>query len=196
MFAQGILRPQTDARRKGRASVTLQRTVSDRSFRRPSGRGCGGDRWVAHLLGAPKWEYRHERKVVLGSEDHAHLAMSRVHRVTSLLDRWWLARIGERIARNSWITFLMSLHSASTDAPPVRVESCPADWCNNQRRSPSHRIKPSWVGVQQNGNEVHAHYWTRRRRYHGAMRRSLMSGEILIALARSLPEDAGPVDRL
>lgn len=70
--------------------MTLQRTVSDLPFRRPSGRGCAGDRWVAHLLGAPKWEYHYERKVVLGSEDHAHLAMPRVHRVTSLLDRWWL----------------------------------------------------------------------------------------------------------
>jgi len=42
------------------------------------------------LLGAPKWGYRHERQVILGSGDPAHLAMPRVNRVISLLNRWWL----------------------------------------------------------------------------------------------------------
>ena len=41
-------------------------------------------------LGLPEWGYHHERKVLLGSGDPAHVAMQRVHRVASLLDRWWL----------------------------------------------------------------------------------------------------------
>lgn len=71
---------RTDTRRKGGASVTLRRTVFDRLFRRPSCRG----------VGLPKWGYRHERQVILGSGDPAHLAMPRVNRVISLLNRWWL----------------------------------------------------------------------------------------------------------
>ena len=41
-------------------------------------------------LGLPEWGYHHERKVILGSGNPAHVAMPRVHRVASLLDRWWL----------------------------------------------------------------------------------------------------------
>jgi transposase-like protein len=41
-------------------------------------------------LGLPAWGYRHERKIILGSGNPAHVAMPRVHRVASLLDRWWL----------------------------------------------------------------------------------------------------------
>lgn len=41
-------------------------------------------------LGPPEWGYRHELKVILGSGDPAYVAMSLVHRVASLLDRWWL----------------------------------------------------------------------------------------------------------
>lgn len=40
--------------------------------------------------GLPEWGYHHERKVILGSGNPAHVAMPRVHRVASLLDRWWL----------------------------------------------------------------------------------------------------------
>lgn len=41
-------------------------------------------------LGLPGLGYQHERKVIHGRGDPAHVVMPRVHRVASLLDRWWL----------------------------------------------------------------------------------------------------------
>lgn len=57
---------RTDARRKGGVSVTLRRTVSDRSFRRPSCRGCDGDRCVpptwGFQVGGPSRAHGHPRQ--------------------------------------------------------------------------------------------------------------------------------------
>lgn len=50
-------------------------------------------------LGLPGLGYRHERKVIRGSDDPAHVAMPRVHRVASLLDRWWLGTYQGAIRR-------------------------------------------------------------------------------------------------
>lgn len=45
---------------------------------------------LASYLALPDFGYRHERRVIRSSPDQAHVVMPRVHRVASLLARWWL----------------------------------------------------------------------------------------------------------
>jgi hypothetical protein len=44
----------------------------------------------AAYLGLTELGYRHERKVMLGSNEAAHVSMPGVHRVASLIKRWLL----------------------------------------------------------------------------------------------------------
>lgn len=72
------------------ASVTRRPTVSAHSCRRPSCRACGGDRWVAYRLGAPRMGIPSRAQGQPRQWQPRPCGEASGPRVASLLDRWWL----------------------------------------------------------------------------------------------------------